>query len=55
MVDIRRNPLILFSICVCYQLCVANSFVDREMIAYLKIKRFKGQIGKLCYLKCVQV
>ena len=34
--------------------CVANSFVDREMIAYLKIKRFKGQIEKLCYLKCVQ-
>ena len=47
----------LFSVCVCYRLCVANSFVDREMIAYmyLKIKRFKGQIEKLCYLKCVQV
>ena len=39
MVDIWRNPLILFSTCVCYRLCVANSFVDREMIAYLKIKK----------------
>ena len=50
-----EKPLILFSTCVCYRLCVANSFVDREMIAYLKIKKFKGQIEKLCYLKCVQV
>ena len=46
MVDIWRNALILFSICVCFRLCVANSFVDRQMIAYLKIKRFKGQNRK---------
>ena len=46
MVDIWRNQLILFSVCVCYRLCVANSFVDREMIAYLKMKKFKCQIEK---------
>ena len=34
-----EKPINIVLYCVCYWLCVANSFVDREMIAYLKIKK----------------